>query len=62
MSSEFYAEYLEGRSRMRALLCCMNPCKIQSCQFLVDYHEQRGDKIMVFSDNVFALEVDISSP
>jgi len=35
----------------------MNPNKFQSCQFLIKYHEDRGDKIIVFSDNVFALEV-----
>lgn len=56
MTSEFYAEYLKGSSRMRMLLWCMNPRKIQSCQFLIDYHEKRGDKIIVFSDNVYALE------
>ena len=38
----------------------MNPKKIQACQFLIKYHEDRGDKIIVFSDNVFALEVRIS--
>ena len=35
----------------------MNPNKFQACQFLINYHEERGDKIIVFSDNVFALEV-----
>ena len=34
----------------------MNPNKFRNCQFLVNYHEQRGDKIIVFSDNIFALE------
>ena len=38
------------------LLYCMNPRKFQACQFLINYHEARGDKIIVFSDNVFALE------
>lgn len=33
----------------------MNPTKFNACQFLVTYHEQRGDKIIVFSDNIFAL-------
>jgi DNA excision repair protein ERCC-3 len=35
----------------------MNPNKFQACQFLIKFHEDRGDKIIVFSDNVFALEV-----
>lgn len=35
----------------------MNPNKFQACQFLVKYHEGRGDKVIVFSDNVYALEV-----
>jgi len=34
----------------------MNPRKFQACQYLIDYHEKRGDKVIVFSDNVFALE------
>jgi len=56
MTSEFYAEYLKEKSRARLLLYCMNPSKFQACQFLINYHEQRGDKIIVFSDNVYALE------
>jgi DNA excision repair protein ERCC-3 len=34
----------------------MNPRKFQACQFLINYHEKRGDKVIVFSDNVYALE------
>ncbi|KAG8932048.1 DNA repair helicase RAD25 [Tulasnella sp. 419] len=56
MSPPFYAEYLRNTSRHRTLLWCMNPNKFQACQFLIKYHEARGDKIIVFSDNVFALE------
>jgi len=59
MTPEFYREYLKEQSRKRMLLYCMNPKKFQSCQFLIKYHEDRGDKIIVFSDNVFALEVCI---
>lgn len=57
MTPEFYREYLREQSRKRVLLYCMNPNKIQACQFLIKYHEDRGDKIIVFSDNVYALEV-----
>lgn len=56
MTPEFYREYLREQSRKRMLLYCMNPKKFQACQFLIKYHEDRGDKIIVFSDNVFALE------
>lgn len=56
MSTEFYQEYLRESHRKRALLYIMNPSKFQACQFLIDYHEKRGDKIIVFSDNVYALE------
>ncbi|KAI5481776.1 DNA excision repair protein ERCC-3 [Pseudohyphozyma bogoriensis] len=56
MTPEFYREYLRERSRKRMLLYCMNPNKFQACQFLIRYHEGRGDKIIVFSDNVYALE------
>ncbi|KAF8842067.1 DNA helicase [Paxillus ammoniavirescens] len=56
MTPEFYREYLREQSRKRMLLYCMNPKKFQACQFLIKFHEARGDKIIVFSDNVFALE------
>ena len=57
MSSEFYTEYLKASSpSKRTLLFTMNPRKFQACQFLINYHESRGDKIIVFSDNVYALE------
>ncbi|KAG9043857.1 DNA repair helicase RAD25 [Tulasnella sp. UAMH 9824] len=56
MTSEFYYEYLKAKNREKVLLWCMNPNKLQACQFLIDYHEKRGDKIIVFSDNVFTLK------
>lgn len=61
MTPEFYREYLRNPSRKRILLHAMNPNKIQACQFLINYHESRGDKVIVFSDNVFALEVSFGS-
>lgn len=34
----------------------MNPNKFRACEFLIRFHEQqRGDKIIVFADNLFAL-------
>ena len=57
MTPEFYTEYLNASSRAKTLMYCMNPRKFQACQFLIKYHEERGDKIIVFSDNVYALEV-----
>ncbi|ORY26573.1 putative general RNA polymerase II transcription factor [Naematelia encephala] len=56
MTPHFYREYLRCASRRRILLHAMNPNKVQACQFLINYHESRGDKCIVFSDNVYALE------
>lgn len=57
MTAEFYTEYLKADTvNKRVLLFTMNPRKFQACQFLIDYHERRGDKVIVFSDNVYALE------
>jgi superfamily II DNA or RNA helicase len=61
MTPEFYAEYLRTKSRKRILLHALNPNKFQACQYLIHYHESRGDKIIVFSDNVFALEVSYAA-
>lgn len=52
------SEYLkkENASR-RQLLYVTNPNKFRACQFLINYHEQqRGDKVIVFSDNIWALK------
>merc|ERR1719427_328593 len=56
MTPEFYREYLNCRSRKRILIYVMNPNKFRACEYLVRYHEKRKDKVIVFSDNVFALE------
>lgn len=57
MTTEFYSEYLQAKTtNKRSLLSTMNPRKFQACQFLIDFHEKRGDKVIVFSDNVYALE------
>jgi DNA excision repair protein ERCC-3 len=56
MTPEFMSEYLRANSRRKDLIAAMNPEKFRTCQFLIQYHEARGDKILVFSDNVFALK------
>lgn len=56
MSPEFYREYLSMNSMKKMLLCVMNPNKFRATQFLIKYHEKRHDKIIVFSDNVYALK------
>ncbi|GMH32450.1 hypothetical protein BSKO_00284 [Bryopsis sp. KO-2023] len=56
MTKEFFREYLkEENSPKKQLLYVMNPTKFMACQFLISYHENRGDKVIVFSDNIFAL-------
>lgn len=55
MTTEFYDEYLKSKARARRTLYAMNPNKFQACQYLIDYHERRGDKIIVFSDEVWPL-------
>jgi len=60
MSKPFFAEYLravddkDGHKR-RALWNC-NPNKLKVCEYLIKVHESRGDKTIVFSDNIFILE------
>ncbi|KAI6782130.1 DNA repair helicase-like protein [Emericellopsis cladophorae] len=56
MPTEFYDEYLKAPARKKQLLYIMNPRKFQACQYLINYHEARGDKIIVFADNVYALK------
>ncbi|KAF1791205.1 ERCC3/RAD25/XPB helicase, C-terminal domain [Phytophthora cactorum] len=62
MAGEFYREYLrETKSaRKRALLYVANPNKFTAAEFLIQYHEERGDKILLFSDDVFALRLVVA--
>ncbi|KAG5180679.1 P-loop containing nucleoside triphosphate hydrolase protein [Tribonema minus] len=57
MTAEFYREYLNEsiNHRKKELLYVTNPNKFRTCEFLVQYHQERGDKIILFADNVFAL-------
>ena len=57
MAPMFYREYLSQPASRRLLFYVMNPNKFRVCQYLIRYHERRDDKIIVFSDNVFALKV-----
>ncbi|KAI8917937.1 P-loop containing nucleoside triphosphate hydrolase protein, partial [Entophlyctis helioformis] len=56
MPGDFYKEYLASRSGKKRLLCVMNPTKFMVAEYLIKSREEAGDKIIVFSDNVFALE------
>ncbi|KAF7703866.1 General transcription and DNA repair factor IIH helicase subunit XPB [Cucumispora dikerogammari] len=56
MTKEFYKEYLSVSSRRKNVLTIMNPCKFRTCEYLIRMHEARGDKIIVFSDNICALK------
>ncbi|KAI7833389.1 P-loop containing nucleoside triphosphate hydrolase protein [Kickxella alabastrina] len=55
MTPEFYKAYLEETPRRKLLYYVMNPNKFRACQYLIKFHQSRGDKIIVFIDNVFAL-------
>ncbi|OQS01120.1 TFIIH basal transcription factor complex helicase XPB subunit [Achlya hypogyna] len=59
MTGPFYAEYLKENvsARKRALLYVANPNKFSAAEYLIQYHEKRGDKILLFSDDVFALRL-----
>lgn len=58
MTGPFMKEYLmASNSRLKQLLYVMNPSKIRAVEFLVRFHEERGDKIIVFSDLVYSLKL-----
>jgi DNA excision repair protein ERCC-3 len=64
MTSEFFSEYLKadgmggGRPMpwRRQLLYSMNPNKVRTCSYLIDFHEAKYDKILVFCDNLYCLK------
>jgi len=58
MTGPFMREYLTASTaRMKQLLYVMNPAKLRATEFLVNFHEERGDKIIVFSDLVYSLKM-----
>ena len=57
MTKEFYREYLSSTPNRRKLLYGMNPNKFRMCQYLVQFHEARGDKVIIFADNIYALKM-----
>lgn len=67
MTKEFYAEYIKGsisgqaNNRLQRLLYNLNPTKFRTCEYLVTYHAARGDKIIIFSDDLPALILYCSS-
>ncbi|GKT19876.1 General transcription and DNA repair factor IIH helicase subunit XPB [Aduncisulcus paluster] len=68
MTAKFYKKYLSTVSsrhhydsfkgtQKSQLVKTMNPNKFLVLQYLINYHEKRGDKILVFFENIFPLTV-----
>ncbi|CEM05451.1 unnamed protein product [Vitrella brassicaformis CCMP3155] len=56
MAKEYFREYLTASAAKRRKLWVCNPNKLRLCEYLLKFHESRGDKCIVFSDNLFALQ------
>ena len=55
MTEDFYNEYLVTESenkRYSQVLSDFNPNKFRAMQYLIRVHEERGDKVLIFSDNI----------
>ena len=58
MTGPFMKEYLmASNARLKQLLYVMNPSKLRATEFLMRFHEARGDKIIIFSDLVYSLKL-----
>ena len=59
MTREFYDTYLSDEipDRHKKMLYVLNPTKIKVCDYLVHKHKQRNDKIILFCDDIAALEL-----
>ena len=57
MTAEFFRQYLDPKvpSKTKQLLYVMNPNKYSICKMLLDYHEKKKDKVLIFSDNIPAI-------
>jgi len=60
MPYEFYRKYLDyieiKKHRTSMMLYEINPTKFRTCEYLIKTHLNRGDKVLVFSDNIVVLE------
>lgn len=57
MEENFLREYLMASNiSTKRLLAVLNPNKMRCCHFLVKYHADRGDKIIIFADLVRVLD------
>lgn len=58
MAPSFFREYAreETHHPFKNILLSMNPGKYRVCEYLIRHHEARGDKIIVFSDNLYTLK------
>lgn len=57
MTLPFWTAYLNTSSGfIQRSLYTSNPRKLTACEYLVRLHEQRGDKIIVFCDNISLLK------
>jgi len=57
MAGDFFEKYLRCTdSKIKQLLYVMNPNKFSICEMLMIYHRQKGDKVLIFSDNIPAIK------
>ena len=57
MTQPFWSAYLSTSSAfVQRSLYTANPRKLTACEYLIRLHEQRGDKIIVFCDNISLLK------
>ena len=53
MPGDFFTYYLTANIGKKLLMAVMNPNKLRTCHFLVEYHKARGDKV---SSNISKLD------
>lgn len=56
MTDLFFEEYIKSSSKLGRSLFNLNPNKIRACEYLINLHEQRNDRILVFSDDIYSLK------
>ena len=52
MTTLFYKEYLNATNASKVIISKCNPNKVRVMEYLVHFHEDRGDKVIVFCDSV----------
>lgn len=57
MTIQYFMQHeKETTSIKKQAIYTANPNKLMACEYLMKFHEKRGDKVIIFSDSIYIIE------